>query len=81
MKILHQSHLAKELDQFRRGTFEFPLEFEALLFCIYLLAVNSMRSEVVEGTFSTPKSVLVTRFETRLSLLCRGSTSSRQIGF
>ena len=62
MKILHQSHFAKELDQFRRGTFEFPLEFEALLFCIYLLAVNSMRSDVVEGIFSTPKPVLVARF-------------------
>jgi len=41
MKILHQSHFAKGLDQFRQGPIQFP-ELEALLFCIYLLAVSSL---------------------------------------
>jgi len=63
MKILHQSHFGKELDQFRRGVFEFAEEFEALLFCIYLLAVSSLQPQVVETIFSTAKSVLVARFE------------------
>lgn len=71
MKLLHQSHFGKELDQFRRGTFEFPQEYEALLFCIYLLAVNSLRPEVVERIFATPKPALVTRFQqaARLALI------------
>jgi hypothetical protein len=55
MKILHQSHFAKGLDQLHQGTIQFPEEFDALLFCIYLLAVNSLRPERVERTFSTPK--------------------------
>ena len=63
IKLLHQSHFGKELDQFRRGTFDFSREYEALLFCIYLLAVNSLRPEVVERIFVTPKPALVIRFQ------------------
>lgn len=63
MKILHPAQFGKELGQFRRGDFMFPQEYEALLFCVYLLAVNSLRSELVERTFSTAKQVLVARFK------------------
>lgn len=63
IKMLHQSHFGKELDRFRRGAYQFPQDFEAHLFCIYLLAVNSVRPEVVERIFSTPKAALVARFE------------------
>jgi hypothetical protein len=63
MKLLHQSHFGKELDQYRRGTFQFPQEYEALLFCIYLLAINSLQPQVVQTTFSAPKVALVARFQ------------------
>jgi hypothetical protein len=62
IKLLHQSHFGKELDQYRRGAFLFPHDYEALLFCMYLLAVNSLRAEIVERIFSTPKQALVARF-------------------
>jgi hypothetical protein len=68
MKVLHQTYFAKELGRFRRGTFEFPEEFESLLFCVYLLAVNSLHPEVVESMFSTPKAVLVVQFQRNAQL-------------
>ncbi|KAF2670742.1 hypothetical protein BT63DRAFT_423045 [Microthyrium microscopicum] len=63
MKILHQSHFAKELDQYRRGVFPFSEEYEALLFSIYLLTVNSLQPQVVETMFCTAKPALVARFQ------------------
>lgn len=63
IRVLHQSYFGRELDQYRRGTLFLPREFEALLFSVYTLAVNSLRPEVVERVFSTSKKDLLTRLE------------------
>lgn len=62
LRIMHLSHFGKELDQYRRGTFFMPLEFEGLLFAIYTLAANNMSPQMVQNTFSVTKSVLVEQF-------------------
>jgi hypothetical protein len=61
--VLHQSHFGKELRHYRRGDFPFPREFEGLLFSVYLLAVYSVRPEVVEQVFSTSKTDMVSQFK------------------
>lgn len=63
IRVLHESQFGKELNQYRRGTLSFPQEFEALLFSIYTLTVDSLRSDVIEKVFSTPKQTLLTRFK------------------
>jgi len=62
-RALHSSLFARELGMYRRGTFHLPHEFEALLFSIYTLTVNSLRAEVVERTFSTSKDELLSRLK------------------
>lgn len=62
-RAIHSSLFARELGMYRRGTFQLPKEFEALLFAIYTLTVNSLRPEVVEKAFSTSKDVLLSRFQ------------------
>ncbi|KAH7356415.1 hypothetical protein BKA65DRAFT_207150 [Rhexocercosporidium sp. MPI-PUGE-AT-0058] len=62
-RALHSSLFARELGMYRRGTFHLPLEFEALLFSIYTLTVNTLRPELVEGIFSTPKSEVLSRLQ------------------
>ncbi len=61
--VLHQSLFARELDQYRRGTFIYPRVFEALLFSIYTLTVNSLRADTVLHIFSTSKDVLLARYQ------------------
>lgn len=63
LRILHESAFGQALNQYRRGTFILPREFEALLFSIYLLTINNLRPEVVESIFSTSKDALLTRFQ------------------
>lgn len=63
IRVLHQSHFGKELSQYRRGTFPFPLEFQARLFSVYTVTANSLRSEVIERIFSSPKHVVVAQFQ------------------
>lgn len=63
IRVLHEPQFGKELNQYRRGTFAFPQEFEALLFSIYTLTVNSLRPDIIEQTFSTPKNTLLTRLK------------------
>ncbi|KAK0106862.1 hypothetical protein ONS95_003584 [Cadophora gregata] len=62
-RALHSSLFARELSMYRRGTFHLPHEFEALLFSIYTLTVNSLRAEVVERIFSTSKDDLLSRLK------------------
>lgn len=63
VRILHQTLFARDLDQYRRGTFVHPPEFEALLFAIYTLTVNSLRPEIVEKACGSPKDSLLSRFQ------------------
>lgn len=63
VRALHSSLFARELGMYRRGTFHLPQEFEALLFSVYTLTVNSLRSELVERVFSTSKDDLLSRFQ------------------
>ena len=62
VRVLHQSLFAKELDQYRRGTYIFPQVFEALLFVIYALAINIMRPDTVKQVFSTSKDNLLSQY-------------------
>ncbi|KAH8821269.1 hypothetical protein F5884DRAFT_81820 [Xylogone sp. PMI_703] len=62
LRIMHLSHFGKELDQYRRGTFFMPLEFEGLLFSVYTLAANNMSPQMAETIFGLNKCVLVERF-------------------
>ncbi|CZR59489.1 uncharacterized protein PAC_09381 [Phialocephala subalpina] len=70
IRVLHQALFARDLDQYRRGTFLHPTEFEALLFTIYTLTVSSLRSEVVEKVCGCSKDALLPRFKysTQVSL-------------
>jgi hypothetical protein len=63
IRVLHQAHFGRELDRHRRGRLEWPAEFEALLSAIYLLAINSLRPEIVQRAFLTPKVNLVSRYQ------------------
>lgn len=63
VRVLHQALFARDLDQYRRGTFVSPAEFEALLFSMYTLTINSLRPEVVEGVFGGSKDSLLGRFK------------------
>jgi hypothetical protein len=63
IRVLHQSLFARELDQYHRGTLIWPKEFEALLFSIYLLTVNSLRTEVAENVFLESKASLLERYQ------------------
>ncbi|KAE9377571.1 hypothetical protein N431DRAFT_398530 [Stipitochalara longipes BDJ] len=63
VRVLHQAHFGRELDRYRRGRLEWPEEFEALLSAIYLLAINSLRPEIVQRAFLTPKAALVARYQ------------------
>lgn len=63
IKVLHQSHFGTELQQYRRGTLMFPREFEALLFSIYLLTINSIGSDITEKIFLTPKGEMVAQLQ------------------
>lgn len=63
IRVLHHSYFERELDNYRRGSLAFPLEFEALLFSIHTLTINSLSAGVVERTFSTQKQLLLTRFK------------------
>ena len=62
IRVVHESLFARELDQYRRGTFILPVEFEAYLFAIYTLTINSLRPEVVERAWACPKETLLARF-------------------
>jgi hypothetical protein len=61
--IVHESSFGRELDQYRRQVFFLPQEFEALLFSIYALTVNSLSAELVETHFFVPKPILLARFQ------------------
>lgn len=63
IRVLHQAHFGRELDRYRRGSIDFPREFEALLFAIFLLTINSLRPEVVQRIFSTPKHTLLANYQ------------------
>ncbi|KAE8448962.1 hypothetical protein EG329_008758 [Mollisiaceae sp. DMI_Dod_QoI] len=63
IRILHQTLFARDLDQYRRGTFINPPEFEALLFAIYTLTVSSLRPEIIEKTYACSKDALLSRFQ------------------
>jgi hypothetical protein len=63
MRVLHESLFAREIGQYRRGTFHLPGEFEALLFSMYALAVNSLQEDFVQSVFSTSKDILLSRFQ------------------
>src|SRR5579871_2925141 len=51
IRILHQGYFAKELEQYRRGIFFLPQEFEALLFSIYALSISTISLETVRKEF------------------------------
>jgi len=61
--IIHEANFGKELDRYRRGTFFLPQEFEALLFSIYTLTINSLCPDTVERVFSASKYDLLPRFQ------------------
>ncbi len=61
--VIHERNFRKELDQYRREVFFLPREFEALLFSIYALTVNSLSAELVETHFLVPKRILLARFQ------------------
>jgi hypothetical protein len=63
IRVLHQAHFGRELDRYRRGRLDWPREFEALLFAVYLLAINSLRSEVVQSAFGTSKDTLLAKYQ------------------
>jgi len=63
LRMFHQAHFGKELNQYRRGVYAFPREFEAFIFSIYALTVNSFRSEIIENIFHVSKAELLTRFK------------------
>jgi hypothetical protein len=60
--MIHQALFQRELDRYRRGTYQLPEHFEALLFCLYLLTINSLRPETVEEIFLAPKEEILERF-------------------
>jgi hypothetical protein len=60
--MIHQLLFQRELDKYRRGTFHLPEHFEALLFCLYLLTINSLRQDTVEEIFFASKEEVVERF-------------------
>lgn len=62
-RIIHQTLFTKELGQYRRGTFGLALEFEALLFCIYLVTVNTLSGSIVQDIFGALKGEVLERFE------------------
>ncbi|KAL2073846.1 hypothetical protein VTL71DRAFT_11172 [Oculimacula yallundae] len=62
-RAIHSSLFARELGMYRRGTFHLPHEFEALLFSIYTLTVNSLRPEIVHGIFSASKDEVLSRLK------------------
>ncbi len=63
IRVLHQAHFGRELDRYRRGRLEWSAEFEALLSTIYLLAINSLRPEIVRRAFLTPKATFLSRYQ------------------
>lgn len=63
IRVLHETYFARELDQYQRGVYYLPLEFEALLFSLYTLTVNSVDQSLIEKLFSVPKAVLLVRFQ------------------
>jgi hypothetical protein len=63
IRVLHQAHFGRELDRFRRGRLDWPREFEGLLFAVYLLAVNSLRPDVVQTAFGTSKDTLLAKYQ------------------
>lgn len=63
VRVLHEAHFGRELDRYRRGRVELPREFEALLSAIYLLTINSLRPEIVQRAFSTPKDTLIAQYQ------------------
>lgn len=61
--VIHETNMARELDQYVRGAFLLHREFEALLFSIYTLTVNSLDKDIIERIFSVPKAILLSRFQ------------------
>jgi hypothetical protein len=63
VRVLHQAHFGRELDRYRRGRLDRPHEFEALLCAMNLLAINSLRPEIVQRAFGTSKNTLVSQHQ------------------
>jgi hypothetical protein len=63
VRVLHQAHFGRELDRYRRGRLDWPRDFEALLTALYLLAINSLRPDVIQRAFSTSKDVLLAKHQ------------------
>ncbi|KAG9229823.1 hypothetical protein BJ875DRAFT_176798 [Amylocarpus encephaloides] len=61
--VIHQALFARELEQYRRGTYLHPQEFEAVLFTMYLLTINSLQPRVIEEIFSVPKQEVLAKFK------------------
>jgi hypothetical protein len=62
VSMIHQVLFQRELNRYRRGTYHLPEHFEALLLCLYLLTINSLRPDAVEEIFFTPKEEVIERF-------------------
>jgi hypothetical protein len=63
IRALHQSHFGKELEKYRRGTLLTPRDFEALIFSIYVLTINSLRPETIQDIFVLTKEDLLAQYK------------------
>ena len=63
VRIVHEKSFRKDRQAFLAGRCPSPLEFEALLFAIYLLTVLLSPTELVEQGFGEHRSELVRRFQ------------------
>jgi hypothetical protein len=63
VRVVHEGLFARELREYRRGTFTHPPVFEALLFAIYTLTLSSLDADLVEKSFLCSKEILLARFK------------------